>query len=58
MPDGRVPHVLIVDDERLIADSLVLILKLQGYSTAAAYTGEQAIEIVPEASRRTFSLPM
>lgn len=45
MFDSRFPHILVVDDEKLIADSLVLILKLQGYSTAAAYTGEQAIEL-------------
>jgi DNA-binding NtrC family response regulator len=45
MPDSRLPQILVVDDERIIADSLALILKLQGYSTAAAYTGEHAIEL-------------
>jgi DNA-binding response OmpR family regulator len=45
MPEGRLPHILVVDDERVIADSLALILKLQGYTTASAYTGEQAVEV-------------
>ena len=45
MPASRLPHIIVVDDERVIADSLALILKLQGYSTAASYTGEQAVEI-------------
>lgn len=45
MPASRLPHIIVVDDERVIADSLALILKLQGYSTVAAYTGEQAVEL-------------
>lgn len=44
MQQTSFPHVLIVDDERMIADSLSLILKLHGYSVAAAYNGEQALE--------------
>jgi DNA-binding NtrC family response regulator len=43
------PHrVLIVDDERTIADTLSLIFLSGGYETQTAYTAEQAIEIVVE----------
>ncbi len=37
--------VLVVDDERVIADSLVAILDHAGYAAMAAYTGEEALEI-------------
>jgi DNA-binding response OmpR family regulator len=37
--------VLIVDDERTIADTLALILKQSGYDAAATYSGEAAIEM-------------
>jgi DNA-binding response OmpR family regulator len=40
---GKLPHVLVVDDEKTIADTLALILKMAGYSTAVAYSGSQAI---------------
>lgn len=44
MPDltGR-PRVLIVDDERVIADTLALILNKNGFATHVAYNGEQAV---------------
>jgi DNA-binding NtrC family response regulator len=41
-------RVLIVDDERTIADTLALIFSSRGYETQTAYTAEQAIEIVAE----------
>lgn len=39
------PVVLVVDDEAIIADTLVVILKNQGYAADAAYSGEAALEI-------------
>jgi CheY-like chemotaxis protein len=36
--------VLVVDDERVIADTLVLILSQTGFVAAAAYNGENAVE--------------
>jgi DNA-binding NtrC family response regulator len=42
---NKVPHVLVVDDERAVADSLAMILRYAGYSTSVAYNGEQAIEV-------------
>ena len=38
-------RILIVDDERSIADTLALILSRSGYSASAAYSGESAIFI-------------
>ncbi|MGI9103840.1 MAG: response regulator [Terriglobales bacterium] len=38
-------HVLVVDDERVIADSLVAILSREGFSASAAYSGEAAMVV-------------
>jgi DNA-binding NtrC family response regulator len=40
------PKVLVVDDERLIADTLATILKINGFETTALYSGEAALEWV------------
>jgi CheY-like chemotaxis protein len=40
----RKPRVLVVDDERVIADSLTIILNQNGYDAAAVYTGTAAVE--------------
>lgn len=45
---ANIPRVLVVDDERTIADTLALILKANGYETRVAYSAEQAIEIIAE----------
>ncbi len=46
------PRVLIVDDERYVADTLVAMLRREGYEAIAAYDGcdalEQAIHLKPE----------
>jgi CheY-like chemotaxis protein len=39
------PLVLVVDDERTIADTLVVILKQAGLAAVAAYSGESALEM-------------
>jgi CheY-like chemotaxis protein len=36
--------VLVVDDERVIADTLAIILRQSGFETAVAYDGEEAVE--------------
>jgi CheY-like chemotaxis protein len=41
------PRVLVVDDESIIADTLVLILTKSGYEATAAYSGEQALDLAP-----------
>ena len=41
-------RVMVVDDERLIADSFALILQSRGYQTRVAYDAEEAITIAAE----------
>ena len=38
-------HILVVDDERIIADTLGLILKSRGFDATVTYSGEDALEI-------------
>jgi DNA-binding NtrC family response regulator len=39
--------VLIVDDESVIADTLVAIFSASGYHARSAYSAEEALEIIP-----------
>jgi CheY-like chemotaxis protein len=39
------PFILVVDDERAIAETLALILHSEGYGAEAAYDGASALEI-------------
>jgi CheY-like chemotaxis protein len=39
------PRILVVDDEALIADTIVQILNRSGFIAEAAYSGSEAIEI-------------
>ncbi len=42
------PKVLVADDERVIADTLTMILNQSGFREArAAYSGEKAVEMAP-----------
>ena len=38
------PKVLVADDERVIADTLSIILNQQGFDATAVYSGEKAVE--------------
>jgi CheY-like chemotaxis protein len=38
------PTVLVVDDEKMIADTLAIILNQSGYDAVAVYTGAAAVE--------------
>jgi CheY-like chemotaxis protein len=38
------PRVLVVDDERRIADTLAIILNQNGFEAMAVYTGTEAVE--------------
>jgi CheY-like chemotaxis protein len=40
----RKPKVLVVDDERVIADTLAIILNQHGFEASAVYTGTGAVE--------------
>ncbi|HUY95160.1 MAG TPA: response regulator [Terracidiphilus sp.] len=42
------PKVLITDDERIIADTLALILNKDGFETRAAYTSKDALELAAQ----------
>lgn len=42
------PLVLVIDDERLIADTVVAILNQSGFVAEAAYNGADAIELARE----------
>jgi CheY-like chemotaxis protein len=42
---GSAPRILVVDDEALIADTIVQILNRNGFIAEAAYSGEEAIEM-------------
>jgi len=44
----RNSKILFVDDEETIADTLALIFSQRGYDTRAAYSAEQALEIIAE----------
>lgn len=38
------PRVLVADDERVIADTLAIILNQSGFESIAVYSGEKAVE--------------
>ncbi len=44
MTGNRKPKVLVVDDERVIADTLAIILNQHGYDATAVYTGTGAVD--------------
>jgi len=44
MTGKKKPKVLVVDDERVIADTLAIILNQHGYDASAVYTGTSAVE--------------
>ena len=39
------PRVLVADDERVIADTLAMILNQSGFEARAVYSGEKALEL-------------
>ena len=43
--EDRRSEILVVDDEQLIADTLVMILSMSGYRAQAAYEGRSALEV-------------
>ena len=48
MPDqNSKPKVLVADDERVIADTLAMILNQSGFHARAVYSGEKALELAP-----------
>lgn len=41
--ESKGTKVLVIDDDRLVADTLAEILRLHGFSASAVYSGEEAI---------------
>jgi CheY-like chemotaxis protein len=41
---SKKPKVLVVDDERVIADTLAIILNQNGFDASPVYTGKDAVE--------------
>jgi CheY-like chemotaxis protein len=49
MPETNAkPKVLVADDERVIADTLAMILNQSGFEARAVYSSEKALEVVPD----------
>ncbi len=44
---GKKSRILVVDDERPIASVFATILAQEGYETATAYSGEEAVQAAP-----------
>jgi DNA-binding NtrC family response regulator len=44
------PLILIVEDEKILADSMALYLERHAYATAVAYTGEESLQLAEENS--------
>jgi len=48
MPEAQArPRVLVADDERVIADTLAMILNQSGFEAQAVYSGENAVDLAP-----------
>ncbi|MGD0801568.1 MAG: response regulator [Terracidiphilus sp.] len=46
MPDTVAkPRIVVADDERVIADTLAMILNQSGFEARAVYSGEKAVEL-------------
>ena len=48
MPESQPkPKILVADDERVIADTLAMILNQSGFEARAVHSGEKALEMAP-----------
>jgi DNA-binding NtrC family response regulator len=45
--EGSKPRVLVVDDEKIVADSYAMILQFENYEARAVYSAEEAVAILP-----------
>jgi DNA-binding NtrC family response regulator len=46
MSDNLPKRILIVDDEKNIADTLAMVFKIKGHESLAAYSAESAVEMI------------
>ena len=47
---GTQARVLVIDDDRAVADTLVLVLKYGGYDAVAVYSGEEGLQLARQAA--------
>jgi CheY-like chemotaxis protein len=47
------PEVLVIDDDKLVADTLVMVLRVNGFEANAVYSGEAGLEF---AKNRSFEI--
>ena len=47
---GTKARVLVIDDDRAVADTLVLALKYGGYDAVAVYSGEEGLQLARQAT--------
>lgn len=40
------PRILVVDDERNIADTLAMVFKIKGHESMAVYSAESAVDVI------------
>lgn len=45
--EGDKTRVLVVDDEKIVADTFAMILQLENYEARAVYSAEEAVAILP-----------
>jgi DNA-binding NtrC family response regulator len=45
LPPVPKPRVLVIDDDFLIADTLAMVLRVQGFEAVVSYSGEDAVEL-------------
>ncbi len=50
MTPGDKARVLVIDDDRVVADTLVLVLKFSGYDAVGVYSGEEGLELARQAA--------
>jgi len=43
-------RVLVIDDDRTVADTLVMVLKFSGYDAVAVYSGEEGLELARQSA--------
>jgi DNA-binding NtrC family response regulator len=48
MSDGKVIRAFVVDDERVIASTVAMILNMSGFSASAFFSAEEAIAVADE----------
>lgn len=47
-PNSSKPKILVADDERVIAETLAMILNQHGFDARYVYSGEDALALAPE----------